>query len=602
MAKTPYTPPKVKITAASFRRLLRIYAYVRPHRWWFAAGMVCLFLSSAASLVFPKLLGDLVDAARGADFITRINRIGLVLFAVLVLQAAFSYLRVVIFVRVTQKALAALRQAVYRHLICLPMAFFSRKRVGELNSRISSDISLLQDTFTTTLAEFLRQLIIVGGGLALLLVMSPRLTLFMLAVLPAVMVIAVFFGRFIRGYAKKVQQQIAESNTIVEETLQGVFSVKAFTNEAFEFLRYRRKTDEVAKTAIRGGRYRGAFSSFMILGLFGAMSAMIWKGCLLIASGDMQTGQLVSFVIYSGFIGGSIGGLADVYARIQRTIGATEDLLEILEEPVEPVSLEAAETPAPPSAPATASGLTGALAFDNVYFSYPSRPDLEVLHGISFSVRAGEQLALVGPSGAGKSTIASLILQMYRPTKGSLLFDGRPAATYPLTTLRAHMAVVPQDVFLFGGSIRENIAYGRPGAGEAAIREAARQANADEFIERFPAGYDTVVGERGIQLSGGQRQRIAIARAILHDPRILILDEATSSLDSASERLVQDALERLLRGRTSVVIAHRLSTIRRADRILVLREGRVAEEGAHEELLAREGGLYRMLSELQLPG
>ncbi|MDX5448447.1 MAG: ATP-binding cassette domain-containing protein [Bacteroidota bacterium] len=580
---------KPRISKGSLKKALKLYKYIKPYRGQFTVGLIFLFLSSAANLAFPKLLGDLVNEANMEAITRDINRIALILLGVLVLQSIFSYFRVILFVNVTEKSLASLRQGVYQHLIRLPMWFFAEKRVGELNSRISADISLLQETFTTTLAEFIRQIIIIAGGITLLAITSVKLTLFMLAILPPVVLLAVFFGRYIRKYSKKVQGEVAESNTIVEETLQGIQNVKAFTNEFLEIGRYREKTDEVAATAIKGGKSRAAFSSFIILGLFGAIVAVIWMGTTLIATGELNTGQLFSFVLYSGFIGGSIGGMADVYARIQKTIGATEELLEILEEEIEPINDHTAER----------SDLRGSIAFEGVTFSYPSRKDITVLDHLSFEVQPGEQVALVGPSGAGKSTIVSLLYQFYHPQKGKILFDGRPADQYDLTDLRAHMALVPQDVFLFGGSIRENIAYGDPSAQEDQVIEAAKKANAWDFIQKFPEGLDTLVGERGVQLSGGQRQRIAIARALLHDPRILILDEATSALDSESEQLVQQALDTLMEGRTSIVIAHRLSTVRKADKILVIENGHIRETGTHEQLMQNHEGLYRALSEMQ---
>lgn len=582
---------RVKVTFSSIRKALRLYQYAKPYRWQFGLGLFMLLLSTSASLAFPKLLGELVDAGHKGVLLQQLDRIGLMLAAVLILQSLFSYFRIRIFVTVTEKTLAALRQATYSHLIRLPMKFFAERRVGELNSRISSDISQLQDMFTTTLAEFLRQVIIITGGIVLLALTSGKLTLFMLAVLPVICVLAVVFGRFIRKFSKQVQAQVADSNTIVEETLQGIFNVKAFANEFFEIGRYKNKTNEAAKTGMKAGTYQGAFVSFLILGLFGAMVAVIWKGAMLMAEGQLEVGQLFSFILYSGFIGGSISGLAEIYTRIQRAIGASENLLEILDESVEDIR------PLPPAQ--RVPSISGEIRFHGVSFQYPSRKDIAVLHNVSFDVQPGEQVALVGPSGAGKSTIVSLLLRFYDPVQGNISFDGKDARSYDLSTLRSQMAVVPQDVFLFGGTIRENIAYGNPDATEEAIIHAAQQANAWDFIQHFPEGMSTIVGERGIQLSGGQRQRIAIARAVLKDPKILILDEATSALDSESERLVQDALDKLMRGRTSIVIAHRLSTVRRADLILVLDKGMIVEEGTHEELMVKEEGLYRGLSELQ---
>lgn len=580
-----------KLNKATFRKSLKLYRYIKPYRGEFAVGLVFLLLSSAANLAFPKYLGELVDATNSEAIFENIKSISLILIAILVAQAIVSFFRVVIFVNVTEKTLASLRQATYQHLIKLPFSFFNQKRVGELNSRISSDISLLQETFTTTLAEFIRQLVIIFGGIGILIYTSPKLTLFMLAIVPVVVIIAVFFGRFIRRFSKEVQNQVAESNTIVEETLQGIFNVKAFANEFLEMARYKTKTDEAAQIGMKSGKYRGAFSSFIILGLFGAIVAVIWQGVNLIAAGELAIGELFSFVIYSGFIGGSIGGFANVYASIQKAIGATEELMEILEEPTEYLDDQQASS--------QLEGFRGKITFKDVCFSYPSRPDLKVLEGVSFEAMPGEQIALVGPSGAGKSTLVSLILRFYNITSGDIRFDDKPAQDYGLSELRNQMAVVPQDVFLFGGSIKENIAYGKPTCSDEEIVEAAKKANAWEFIERFPEGLDTLVGERGVQLSGGQRQRVAIARAVLKNPRILLLDEATSALDSESERLVQDALDKLMLGRTSLVIAHRLATVRKADKILVVENGRIVESGTHSQLLEIQNGTYRNLSELQ---
>lgn len=589
-----YEVPKKKITLPGLRKLFRLYSYIKPYKYEYGLGLLFLLGSSSASLIFPKLLGQLVDLGNQGKLAMEINRIALILIAVLIGQSVFSYFRIFLFVRVAEKTLADLRQNTFNHLIRLPMKFFQFRRVGELNSRISSDITLLQDALTSTLAEFLRQLIIIIGGVTLMMITSLKLTLFMLSILPVIMILVVLFGRYIRKLSKQAQQQVADSNTIVEETLQGIQSVKAFTNEFFEMLRYKQKTIEIAQTGIKNGKLRGAFSSFTILGLFGAMVAVIWKGAHLLATGELATGELFSFVIYSMFIGGTIGGMADVFARVQKFIGATEDLLEIFDETVEDVT-DLKSLP-------ESQVLHGNIRFERLSFHYPSRPDATVLKDISVEIQPDTLVALVGPSGAGKSTFVSLLLRLYNPTSGHILFDGRDSSEIPVTALRSQMAVVPQDIFLFGGSIRENIAYGKTTATDQMIMEAARKANAWEFISQFPEGLDTLVGERGTQLSGGQRQRIAIARAVLKDPKILILDEATSSLDSESERLVQDALEKLMKGRTSIVIAHRLSTIRQADKILVLDNGRIIEQGTHEELLRVEDGLYRNLSGLQFAG
>lgn len=578
--------PKAKVTSSSLKLTFRIFRYAGPHRWKFHLGLLFLLLTGGSALAFPWFFGQLVDCIKDKD-VAMANRIGLTLLGILVLQSFFSFFRLSLFVNFTENTLANLRTALYGRLIRLPMAFFSQQRVGELNSRISADITQIQDTLTTTIAEFLRQFILIVGSIALLVVINAKLTLMMLCIVPVVAVSAVVFARFIRKYAKKAQDKVAESQVIVEETLQGISIVKAFANEAYEAARYAGKVREIVQIAIKGGQYRGYFASFIIFCLFGSVVAVVWYGVLLSISGDREVGDLIRFVLYSTYLGVAFGGIAELYAQIQKAVGATERVFELLEENTEPQFAS------------SGSRLKGEVSFENVRFRYPSRPEIEVLSGVSFSASFGQKIALVGPSGAGKSTLSALLLRFYESTGGRIRIDGNDINSYSLDDLRGNMAIVPQDVILFGGSIRENIAYGKPGANDEEIREAARKANALNFIASFPEGLDTLVGERGIKLSGGQRQRIAIARAILKNPAILILDEATSSLDSESEKLVQEALETLMEGRTSLIIAHRLSTIRNADRILVLDKGTIVEQGTHDELMQVENGLYRNLSRLQ---
>ncbi|OCB73881.1 multidrug ABC transporter ATP-binding protein [Flavobacterium piscis] len=582
--------PKSKITATSLNKATIIFKYAGKHQWKFYVGLFFLLLTGATALAFPKLMGMLIDCVKNKNN-DQANQIALGLIVILFLQSFCSFFRLSLFVNFTENTLANLRLSLYTNLVKLPMTFFSQKRVGELNSRISADITQIQDTLTSTIAEFLRQFILIIGGVILLATESFKLTLLMLAVVPLVAVAAVIFGRFIRKYSKQVQDQVAESQVIVEETMQGISIVKAFANEWYEVARYKGKISEVVKLAIKGGKYRGYFASFIIFCLFGAIVAVVWYGVRLSIAGEMSVGQLISFVLYSTFVGASFGGIAELYAQIQKAIGATERVFELLEETPEKIN-------------ATQNGeplekIKGNVSFKNVAFSYPSRKEVQVLKDVNFTAEFGQKIAIVGPSGAGKSTISSLLLRFYDIESGEITVDGKNIYDYDLENLRGNMSIVPQDVILFGGTIKENIAYGKPDATDEEIMLAAKQANALNFVEGFPEKFETVVGERGVKLSGGQRQRIAIARALLKNPSILILDEATSSLDSESEKLVQEALEVLMKGRTSIIIAHRLSTIRNADKILVLDNGKITEEGTHQELINLENGTYKNLSNLQ---
>ena len=589
--------PKPKLTKSTLKKAGKLLAYLRPYRGKFIIGMVFLFLSSLTALTFPALLGAMIDAAQDkqsyAWLPADIRTIGAISFIILFLQSLVSFFRIRLFVEVAEKSLADIRQDSYHNLITLPLDYFSNRRVGELNSRLSADLSQIQDTMTTTFAEIIRQIILLTGGVSLLFVVSGKLTLLNLSILPVLVVVAVVFGRFIRNLSRQAQDKLAESNTVVQETLQGISNVKAFVNEAYEASRYSKTLQSVVKIAVKGATYRGIFASFIIFCLFGAVVAVIWYGSSLVSAGDISVGDLTTYILYSIFVAGSMGSFPELYANIQKAIGASERVIEILDEQQEDAGLLQAEK-------TIENPIEGTIAFEDVTFAYPSRREVTVLKSVSFSVQAGEKLAIVGPSGTGKSTIAALVLQFYKPDSGQIVFDGRPAADYPLTDIRSQVAIVPQDVLLFGGTIRENIAYGKLSAEAEEIITAARRANAHDFIMDFPKGYDTMVGERGVKLSGGQRQRIAIARALLKDPSILILDEATSSLDSESERQVQQALEELMKGRTSIIIAHRLSTIREADQIVVVEAGKVVASGTHDALMGKGEGLYHHLYKLQL--
>lgn len=582
----------------SLKQATRVFRYLKPYSGIFTVGFIFLILSSLTGLLFPYLLGQLIghepssaaDAAGSLLKFDSVNKIITALFIVFTSQAIFSFFRILLFTRVTEFTLRDLRTDAFSKLLMAPLTFYNKNKVGELTSRIATDINLLQTTFTTTIAEFVRQLITIVVGIAALIWLSPKLSLIMLATIPAVALFAVFFGRYIRKLSKRTQDAAAQSNGILEEALQGIQNVKAFTNEFFELGRYNISINEIKRLAIKGAVWRGLFVSFIILCLFGAIVFIIWQGVLLTQTGSLDQPSFISFIMYTIFLGASIGSLPDLYANIQKAIGATEHLMEIVEQEDEGIQKKDK---------GSVQRFRGEIAFRHIQFSYETRGDLPVLRDINFEVKSGEQLAVVGPSGAGKSTITSLLLRFYNPTAGQILIDGKNALDYDLTEYRSQFALVPQEVLLFNGTIKENIAYGRPGASDEEIKEAATKANALIFIESFPDQFATLVGERGVQLSGGQRQRIAIARAVLRDPAILILDEATSSLDSESEHLVQQALDSLMKGRTSIVVAHRFSTIRNADKIVVIENGKIIEAGNHEELLAIDSGVYKKLQKMQ---
>lgn len=588
--------PKAKINRETLGHVARLLSYLKPYRGKFIAAMFALLLSSLVGLAFPSFVGALIDTAQGkrtSDFLpATIPGILLLAFVVLAGQAIVSFFRILWFVSVGERALSDIRKDTYLKLITLQMDFFAGRRVGELNSRISADLSQVQDTLTSTIAEMIRQAVLLVGGVIFMAMISKKLIFALLAVLPVLIIAAVFFGRFIRKISREAQDKLAESNTMVEETLMGIASVKAFVNEPYEAKRYSGAIGQVASIAIRGAKFRGMFSSFIVLCIFGGLLGVIGYGCVLVSNGEITFGELLKFSLYAMFLASSLGSFPELFANVQKTVGASERVLEILAEKGEDVAITE-------NTVVIAQKITGHLTFDHVGFAYPSRAEVQVLKEVSFEASAGQRVAIVGPSGSGKSTTAALILQFYHPQHGQILFDGKPASAYALSDIRNQVAIVPQDVLLFGGTILENIAYGKLSASREEIILAAQRANAHQFISSFPEGYETVVGERGVKLSGGQRQRIAIARALLKNPSILILDEATSSLDSESERLVQEALEELMKGRTSIIIAHRLSTIREADRILVLEKGQIVESGTHEELIADQKGLYRYLSGLQ---
>jgi ABC-type multidrug transport system fused ATPase/permease subunit len=593
---------RIKISKESIQKAKSIFAYLKPYRKSFIIGWIFLILSTSAGLIFPLLMGKLLGSnsktitnsqeAVGLIDLTNINSVALALFLLFGFQALFSFFRVVLFTNVTENTLRDIRNDAFSRLIYMPMDFFNQNKVGELTSRLSSDITQIQETLRTTIAEFFRQIVIIVGGIIFLGYLSWKLSLIMLATVPVMAIIAVFFGRFIKGLSKKAQDEAALSNQIIEENLVGISNVKSFTNEALALFKFNSSTEEIKNLNVKAGLWRGVFVSFIVFCLFGAIVFIIWRG-LLMTQGptpELSNQNFYSFIFYTIMMGASIGSLPELYASIQKAIGSTENLMNIIQTKNEHELLSGTNKPT----------LTGNINFENVHFSYPQRKDIKVLKSISFEAKANQTIALVGSSGAGKSTISSLLLRYYDTNEGKIIFDNTPITEIDVEHLRAHIALVPQEVILFSGSIKENIAFGNPKASQEEILQAAKQANALEFIESFPEGFETEVGDRGIQLSGGQKQRIAIARALLKNPTLLILDEATSALDSESEKLVQEALDTLMKGRTSVVIAHRLSTIRKADKILVLDKGIIAEEGTHQELIQKENGIYANLVELQM--
>lgn len=579
-----------KISKDGWAKAKKLLVYLTPYRWSFIGGLFFLVIGSGVFMVFPAAAGELIDIAKGeSKWGFTLKDVGLVLVTILVLQAFTSYFRVLLFANVSEKGMADIRKALYDKLITQPTAFFDKNRVGELTSRSTADVQQLQDVLSITLAELIRQIIILLVGFIYLAWMAPQLLLVMISTFPVVIIIAMVFGRYIRTLSRKRQDKLAETSTILEETLQAISVVKAFTNEWYERKRYGKSVDDVVTISLSFARIRGLFIVFIITALFGAMFFVLWWGATMVEAGTMKSGELVTFITLTAIIGAAVASLGDFYTQLLRAVGASERIMELLDSDSE-VALD--ET-------LPALKIEGKIAFNQVEFNYPSRPDLTILNNVNLNIKSGQKIALVGASGGGKSTIVKLLLRFYALKAGNITIDEKPITDYNLLQLRQNIGIVPQDVILFGGSIRENIAYGKQTATEAEIMRAAEQANAWEFINSFPEGLDTIVGERGVQLSGGQRQRVAIARAILKNPAILLLDEATSALDAESERVVQDALNKLMEGRTSIIIAHRLATVRDVDCIYVLENGKIVEQGNHEELVANEEGVYTQLAKLQ---
>ena len=589
-----------KLNKDSIRKAKGIFQYLRPYALLYFVGWLFLVLSTTAGLIFPYLMGKLLgstvspsDVAAPTGFLTltSVTSVATALFILFGVQALFSFFRVVIFNNVTENSLRDLRNDAFSKMVFMPMDFFNTNKVGELTSRVSSDITQIQETLRTTIAEFFRQIVIIVGGISFLFFISWKLALIMLATVPVMALIAVFFGRYIRRLSKEAQNFSANSNAIVEEALTGIANVKAFTNEYFNINRFRKNTQEMRDLNVRSGVWRGLFVSFIIFCLFGAIVFIVWQGLLMTqgAHPELSKEGFYQFVLFTIMMGASVGSLPDLYANIQKAIGATENLMDIVNGQSE-LDLHPGMKK---------NKITGEIEFKDVKFSYPQRNDMEVLKSVSFNIQPNQTFAIVGASGSGKTTITNLLLGFYKSDDGQVLVDGVSVNEYDLNHLRENMAIVPQEVMLFSGTIQENIRFGQTDATDEQVVLAAQQANAWEFIESFPDGMQTEVGDRGIQLSGGQKQRVAIARALLKNPSILILDEATSALDSESEKLVQDALQNLMKNRTSLVIAHRLATIRKVDKILVMQNGAIVETGTHQELMQLKGN-YANLVSLQL--
>jgi ABC-type multidrug transport system fused ATPase/permease subunit len=590
--------PKAKLTKQNFKKSLRLFKYINKSKWIFSLGMFFVVATALVGLYFPvmagKMFGYLGQTGMAANiFKDSVTGTGIELFFLLVIQGLVSFGRVFTFSLVTENILKGLRVDAFNKLVQMPMSFYSKNQVADLSSRLSTDINVISEAFTVNIAEIIRQTIVGIGGLILLVYFTKwKVAIWFIIIIPPITVIAILYGRKIRKYSRGLQEKIAEAGVVVSEALTGITSVKSFTNEKLEINKFDKITTEIRQFGVKYGLMRGAFFAFIITCVFGAIFFILYKMLLLINAKELSSENFGIFMMLSLFVAASLGGLPEQLASLQRALGATDRVFEIIDDTNEKLNLDYQTN-------LNKNRVKGDLEFKNIKFTYPTRPDFIVLKDISFNVNAGQTVALVGSSGSGKSTLAAMTLRFYEPNTGEYLIDGKKSTDYELTELRDQMAIVPQDVLLFGGTIKENILYGKPNATDIEVMEAAKQANAYDFIMSFPDQFETLVGDRGIQLSGGQRQRVAIARAVLKNPSILILDEATSSLDSESERLVQDALDKLMIGRTSIVIAHRLSTIRKADKIVVLQKGEVVEMGTHQELMTNDSGLYQKLSKLQ---